>query len=402
MKAVVHRVAPDGLVAALFLAFLATAGIFYVNIMSALVSGLVDGLHFSPAAAGRIAACNTYGAAAGAFCAVLIVRRVAWRPAAVTLLLTLIGLDLVSTQIHGVVVLTVVRSLHGLAGGLLVGVSYSVFARTRSPDRCFGMLMVVQSSLGGLGLMFLPRLVPLFGASVLFAALALFSAVALSMLPFLPPYARPTDAPAPVPAVRPVPGGILATDNGSSQAAPFNYALPIALLAVFFFQSGNMALSAYIIELGRAYGLTLDFISTWIGLSGWLATAGSVLVVMFGTRCGRTLPIAIGGAAAIVGNFAFHGSASAFVFAAANVATAITWFFVIPYLLGLCATFDRTGRSAALAGLFSKLGFATGPYAASLLVGNGTAASYGSVIDLAVGALALSVVLGVTAARRVI
>jgi hypothetical protein len=36
------------------------------------------------------------------------------------------------------------------------------------------------------------------------------------------------------------------------------------------------------------------------------------------------------------------------------------------------------------------------------MVGNGTAASYGSVIDLAVGALALSVVLGVTAARRVI
>lgn len=388
MKAVVPRVAPDGLVAALFLAFLATAGIFYVNIMSALVSGLVDGLHFSAAAAGRIAACNTYGAAAGAFCAVLIVRRVAWRAAAVALLLMLIGLDLASTQIHGVVTLTVVRSLHGLAGGLLVGVSYSVFARTGSPDRCFGMLMVVQSSLGGLGLMFLPRLVPLFGASVLFAALALFSAVALSMLPFLPAYARPTEAAAPTPA--PV------------EARAFNYALPIALLAVFFFQSGNMALAAYIIELGRAYGLTLDFISTWIGLAGWLATVGSVLVVVFGTRWGRTLPIVIGGTAAVVGNFAFHGSASAFVFAAANVATAITWFFVIPYLLGLCATFDRTGRSAALAGLFSKLGFATGPYAASLLVGSGTAASYGSVIDLAVGALALSVVLGVVAARRVI
>jgi len=388
MRAGVPRVAPDGLVAALFLAFLATAGIFYVNIMSALVSGLVDGLHFSAAAAGRIAACNTYGAAAGAFCAVLIVRRVAWRAAAVALLLTLIGLDLVSTQIHGVVVLTAVRSLHGLAGGLLVGVSYSVFARTGSPDRCFGMLMVVQSSLGGLGLMFLPRLVPLFGAPVLFAALALFSAVALCMLPFLPAYARPTEAPA--------------AHSRHSSAAPFNYALPVALLAVFFFQSGNMALAAYIIELGRAYGLTLDFISTWIGLSGWLATVGSVLVVVFGTRWGRTLPIAIGGTAAVVGNFAFHGSASAFVFAAANVATAITWFFVIPYLLGLCATFDRTGRSAALAGLFSKLGFATGPYAASLLVGSGTAASYGSVIDLAVGALALSVVLGVVAARRVI
>jgi predicted MFS family arabinose efflux permease len=397
MSFVIHRVAPGGLVAALFLAFLATAGIFYVNIMAALVSGLVDGLHFSAAAAGRIAACNTYGAAAGAFCAVLIVRRVAWRAAAFALLVTLIGLDLASTQIHGVELLTVVRALHGLAGGLLVGVSYSVFARTRSPDRCFGMLMVVQSSLGGLGLMLLPRLVPLYGASVLFVALASFSAIALCLLPFLPAYARESVAESP-----PAPGAAEGATAGRPRRAPFDRALPIALLAVFLFQAGNMALAAYIIELGRAYGLSLDFISTWIGLSGWLATVGSVLVVVFGTRWGRTLPIAIGGAAAVVGNFAFHGSASAFVFAAANVATAITWFFVIPYLLGLCATFDRTGRAAALAGLFSKLGFATGPYAASLLVGSGTAASYGSVINLSVGALALSAVLGAAAARRVI
>jgi hypothetical protein len=402
MRTFVHRVAPDGLVAALFLAFLATAGIFYVNIMAALVSGLVDGLRFSAADAGRIAACNTYGAAIGAFCAVLIVRRVAWRATAVALLLTLIALDLGSTQIHGVRLLTVVRSLHGLAGGLLVGVSYSVFARTGSPDRCFGMLMVVQSSLGGFGLMFLPRLVPLFGAPVLFVALALFSTVALCMLPFLPAYARQSGATESALAPAPAPAAVVASDTGNSRPVRFNYALPIALLAVFFFQSGNMALAAYIIELGRAYGLSLDFISTWIGLSGWLATLGSVLVVVFGTRWGRTLPIAIGGAAAVIGNFAFHGSASAFVFAAANVATAITWFFVIPYLLGLCARFDATGRSAALGGLFSKLGFASGPYAASLLVAHGTPASYGSVINLSVGALTLSVLLGVAAARRVI
>jgi hypothetical protein len=395
MSVAIPRVAPNGLVAAGLLAFLATAGIFYINIMAAIVSGLVDGLHFSAADAGRIAACNTYGAAAGAFCAVLIVRRVAWRVAAVVLLLTLIGLDLASTQIHGVALLTVVRSLHGLAGGLLVGVTYSVFARTGSPDRCFGMLMVVQSSLGGLGLMFLPRLVPLFGASVLFVALASFSALALAMLPFLPAYAR---EPAAAAAAA---GGAAARPDGPRRA-PFKPALLIALLAVFFFQAGNMALAAYIIELGRAFGLTLDFISTWIGLSGWLATVGAVLVVAFGTRWGRVLPIAVGGLAAVVGNFAFHGSASAVVFAAANVATAITWFFVIPYLLGLCATFDRTGRAAALAGLFSKLGFATGPYVASLVVGSGTAASYGVVINLSVGALATSVVLGVFAARRVV
>jgi predicted MFS family arabinose efflux permease len=377
---------PDGLVAALLLAFLATAGFFYINIMAAIVSGLIDGLHFSPRDAGRVAACNIYGAALGAFCAVFIVRRIAWRPAALSLLCCLIGLDLVSTVIHSVGLLTVVRALHGLAGGLLVGLSYAVFARTRSPDRCFGMLMAVQSSIGGLGLMFLPRLVPVFGAPVLFVALATFSLAALCMLPFLPAYARPRAAPA-ASAVR-----------DPAAASEFRVALPVALLAVFFFQAGNMALAAYIIELGRAFGQGLEFITLWIGVSGWIAALGSLLVLVLGTRAGRVLPIALGGVATVAGNFAFHASALPWVYAAANVATAITWFFVVPYLLGLCAAFDRTGRSAALAGLFSKLGYATGPYVASMFVGAGTAAAYGTLVDVAVAALVISTVFGIVAA----
>ena len=67
---------PDGLVAAVLLAFLATAGFFYVNIMAALVAGLVDGLGFSEGDAGRVGSLNIYGAAFGALIAVGVVRRV--------------------------------------------------------------------------------------------------------------------------------------------------------------------------------------------------------------------------------------------------------------------------------------------------------------------------------------
>ena len=379
------RLDPDGLAAAFVLSFLATAGFFYVNIMGAIVSGLVDGLHLSPSVAGRIGAYNVYGAAIGAFFAVLVVRRIAWRPAAVLLLCALIGLDVASMWAHSADLLSVLRLLHGLAGGLLVGISYAVIARTRLPDRCFGVLMVVQSSLGGLGLMFLPQLVRPFGASVLFLALAAFSVVALVLLPLLPEYG---------------PAKTLEKDaavKGGMTLQPRSTGLVISLLAVFFFQAGNMALSAYIIELGRACGLGLQFVSITIGVSGWIATLGSLLVVALAQRGRRLLPIAIGGILAVLGNAAFHGSARPMVYLAANIATAITWFFVIPYLLGLCATFDRTGRSAALAGLFSKLGLATGPYVASLLIAGTT--SYGTVIDVAVGALALATVCGVAGAK---
>jgi MFS family permease len=103
----------------------------------------------------------------------------------------LIVVDLISTLIKVPDLLIGLRFFHGLMGGLLVGVAFAVIARTKTPDRTFGMLLVVQFGLGGLGLMFLPRLVPVFGHGVLFLSLAAFSAVTLAMTPFLGVYASP-------------------------------------------------------------------------------------------------------------------------------------------------------------------------------------------------------------------
>ena len=72
---------PDGLLACVLLAFLATAGLFYVNIMAALVAGLIDGLGFTNREEGFVGSANVYGAACGDLIAVVLVRRVPWRRA---------------------------------------------------------------------------------------------------------------------------------------------------------------------------------------------------------------------------------------------------------------------------------------------------------------------------------
>ncbi len=376
---------PDGTAAAIMLAFLATAGFLYVNIMAAIVSGMIDALHFSAPVAGRIGSFNVYGAALGAFAAVWIVGRRPWRSAAAWLLCALIAFDVGSAFVHDATTMLCVRTLHGIAGGMLVGISFSVIARTRVPDRTFGMLLAVQALLGGLGLMFLPRLVPLFGASVLFYSLAAFSAITLAMLPFLPVYP-------------PRPRATAATPGAAAAVVRRRWALPTAFAAVFLFQAGNMGIAAYIFELGRRYALSLDFMTAVLGIAGWLSAAGALIVYLIGDRFGRVAPVAAGMAIAVLGTAAFRASDLAAVYAAANVVTAIAWMFVVPYLLGLCATFDRGGRTATIAGLFSKLGLATGPLIASLFVGR---AGYSVVIDLAVVALVLSAACALVVARVV-
>jgi hypothetical protein len=68
----------------------------------------------------------------------------------------------------------------------------------------------------------------------------------------------------------------------------------------------------------------------------------------------------------------------------------------MPYLLGLCAAFDNTGRMAALGGFASKMGLASGPLVAGLLLGDG---NYGLLINVAVIALLLSAAASALPAR---
>jgi predicted MFS family arabinose efflux permease len=366
------RAAPDGLVAAAMLSFLATAGFFYVNIMPAIVSGLVDGLHFGAREAGWVGSANVYGAVAGALLAVFLSQRVRWRRIAVLALCALIVIDLLSITITTPWPLIITRFLHGTVGGTLVGTSFAVIARTRVPERTFGMLLIVQYGLGGVALLLLPRLIPVFGSRLLFLVLAAFSVVTLAMLPFLAEYPpRPARTNAPGEAARaPPPGGLLV----------------LSLLAVLLFQCGNMAISAYVIELGRAYGLSLEAISGMLGVAGWLGALGAVLVMALKLRAGRLRPILAGLVLCIAGTCAFRYSGMAWAYAAANIATAVAWAFGIPYLLGMCASFDRSGRAATLASVFSKLGLASGPLLASAFVRDAHWAALILVASLAIAA----------------
>lgn len=362
----IPRAAPDGLVACVLLAFLATAGLFYVNIMPALVAGLIDGLAFTKREAGFVGSANVYGAACGALIAVFLVRRFPWRRMGWIALSLLLAIDLISTLVTEARPLIALRFLHGIVGGISVGIGLAVMARTRIPDRAFGMLLTVQYGAGGLGIMFLPALAKSHGPEVLFLALAGFTAVTLAMLPFLAAY-PPKEAPAV--RVR----GVLSLP------------LVLTLVGVFLFQASNMGLSAFIIPLGRHYGLEDGLISGTIGVANWIGALGSIAVIWMAGRFGRTTPVACVLLLTIAGTAALLLSGSGTWFAVSNVVTAIGWSFLIPYFFGMCADFDTAGRSATIAGFFSKMGLATGPAAAALLLGED---NYGLLIGVSVAGLA--------------
>jgi DHA1 family inner membrane transport protein len=377
----IRAVAPNSMLARVFLAFLASAGLFYVNIIPAIVDGLKEGLSFTDKQAGFAISANVYGAALGALLIVFIVKRIDWRRVSYALLGALIITDLLSMLISSPEPMIAIRFAHGCIGGALVGTGFSVIARTLHPDRTFGVLLFVQFGLGGLGNLFIPRLVPVFGTNVLFFSLIAFSVVTLLMVPFLDRY-EVTKAQQKV-------------HDAPKAALPL---VPIALVlaSLFLFQASNNGLFAFIIGLGKVSGLGLNFITMSLAAGAWIGLLGAGLVIIFHTRYGRTVPLAVAMLMTMAATWALHYSESGTVYLLANCVIGVTWAFVMSYLLGLVAAFDQTGQMAALGGFASKMGLASGPMVGGMLLGDN---NYALLINLAVIGLALSAVASLIPAR---
>lgn len=344
--------AQSSLMAAILYSIIATAGLFYVNLGGAFLSAFVDGLGVQRDVAGYIVSANKYGAAFGALLATFVVKKLEWRYVLRRLFFCLIVVDLISTQIQNPQTLILLRFLHGTIGGLSVGFGLSIIARTYNPDKIFGMLLVVQYSFGSIGIWAVPRMVESFGYSAVFAALIIFTIMAILILPLVPNVKKVS----------------VETVSLNIFNIPIGKFLFLALVGLFLFQASNMGVADYAFELGKDIGLENTEISNILTIANVISISGGALVYLIGTKFGRTLPLIIGISVSAIFTFLLHYSDNISIYFIANTVTGIAWGFSIPYILGLCSTFDSHGQMAALAGFVSKMGLATGPLIGSLFI----------------------------------
>lgn len=377
------KVLPNSILARIILAFLTTAGIFYINIMPAVVNGLKEGLAFTSQQAGFVSSANLYGAAVGALSAVFLIKHIRWQRWSYTLLLALIAIDILCIFITEPITMIIIRAIHGLTGGLLVGIGFSIISRTSEADKTFGYLLLIQWGLGGLGIMYLPGLVPEYGTSALFISLITFTVVTLLMLPFLPHY--------PIEKTN-----NLSAEHQPTEAKASRSPLLLNLFGIFLFQAANMGLFAYMISLGKSDGLSLSFMSNALAVASWVALLGAFLVIVIGTKYGRTIPLVSAIFLTALCSWLLHFSSNEMIYLIANIIIGVTWAFTLPYLFGICSELDKSGQMAALGGFASKMGLASGPMAAALML-NGE--DYQQVINFAVVALALSAMVIIKPAR---
>ncbi len=376
------QVEEEAWLTSLLLAFLASAGLYYINIFPAITDSLMEGAGLTSSQAGDVTSANALGAAFGALIITLLITRIPqWKAAAFALLFSLITIDLFTIALDSTEFLVMIRFAHGLLGGALVGLGFSVIARTQKPSIAFSLLLVVQYGGGALGLWLLPPLVPEYGAYVPFFALISFSLVTLVMLPFIGAFPLPPKATKKIVSrVRVKP-------------------LAFTLLGLYLFQAANMALFAFIFGMGKFFGHSIDFLSPAIASANIIAILGAVIAIYTGAKFKLVRPFMLALLVAVVGTWGLIFSQSQAVYFWLNAILGIAWAFAIPYFLTMAAKFDKAGQMAALGGFASKMGLASGPWAAGMLLADSN--DYIRLIYIATGVLVVCLLVSFYPAKEI-
>jgi predicted MFS family arabinose efflux permease len=259
--------------------------------------------------------------------------------------------SLATLLVHGYAVTAVARSLTGIGEGVFLMVSTAAVARLADPDRAYAQLNVVNIICGAIVSLGLPPLVDRFGSQgltlkVIAAMLTAFAVISLAM-PRTEIYVPPKHA-----------------GRGGSISAR------VLLIAVasFFLALGTCATWAVYVTLGLNIGLAEVQIDRIISYAVLSAIPAGMLATFLGARFGRLLPMSIATATIICSIFVLATSHDHLLFAVFGCLNQAGMCFLVPYMFGVAAKEDSSGRAAAITGAAYLMTGAVGPTIAGALI----------------------------------
>jgi len=155
----------------------------------------------------------------------------------------------------------------------------------------------------------------------------------------------------------------------------------MTLAAIMLYLTASAASYAFIAPLGERAGLDTGAVGYVLMVGSLVGLSGAAAATALNVRRGRALPISGFCVAFILFTAALCLSRDPTVYVVALIASFIIFYFSVPYMLGLAAALDRSGRWAAAACSAYLLGFALGPVAAGAVIG---AADYAGLTFLCV------------------
>ena len=254
---------------------LGVVGSIVFLLLPLLLGAFAENLSLDARQVGFLASADMAGFFIAAAVATLWVRRANWRRVVALAAALLVVCHSLSGFLESLTPLLLVRGTAGFAGGTLMSIALTSLGDTRNPDRFFALFISGQLSLGALALWRMPGLIAAYGLRGVFIALAVVTAAAALCIPWIPKRGQPRESAA----------------RGSSRATSIRPGVT-ALLGCLAFNTGIMAVWAYMERIGNAAGLEPSVIGGALSLSLLAGLFGALVAAALVDRFGRVLPIA--------------------------------------------------------------------------------------------------------------
>ena len=334
--------------------FIAAAMLVLMGVQPILLGLYSDHLHLSLSQGGWVLAAEQSGAAAGALIGYWLATRASWSYSIVAGSLLAAAVSIATAFAAGFTDLVFLRFASGAAMTMAYTVAINFLGHLATPDRTFGVLMMLQTAFISAAAFALAQLAINFGYFTAIASgAALFVATILAAT-WLPKNATRLSANAPQP----------------SQHHHNRLLASAGLVGSFLLQLSVFAVWGFLERVGRRDGLSNTLVDNAIGIGVLGGILGGLLPAVIGARFGRNVMIAL---ATVLLVFSYAGLSREMnwvSYVGWVTLLNVGWVLGITYYMGLAVRHDPDGRFTRLLPFAQVLGAGAGPACSALVTGN--------------------------------
>ncbi len=337
----------------------AMAGNTPLVVQPMIVGALVDLRGLTERQAGIVAAVELTGLTLGILCLIGAVGRVRRSSFALLAVSAIVAANVATCFVTQFDWLLPLRFLSGIGAASAFCISSSLASSSPKPENSFAIMNAICIAYSGVLTLLSPSILQAHGLPGIMLTLSFITLLALLVIPWIPPQLVSTSR------------------SGAADArAKMPLAIPLPVLALLammlLLYTGHGGIWAFQERIGIAAGLSEQEVGKSLGMSMLLwGVGGSLLARLLSLSLGRIVPQVISLGASLIAVLLLVFGTTPVAFATSSGLIALSWFYGLPYQMGLLAAHDPKGRAALAGTMMSTAGMAAGPgIAAFLLVGH--------------------------------
>lgn len=326
---------------------LGNAGLLMIYLLPQMVGVVTEQFGLSPMQSGFFASTDLMGSAIASISSFFWIRKTNWKTMAwLGLGIVIVG-NLLSMVAGSFGLLAFMRIFTGLGQGIAVALTLVIVGDSENTDRNFAIYLILTLLFGAAAVELLPALYsPFEGVHIYGAQIATCLLAIPFILKWLPERGKLSEE--------------VISDNSLSMVSI------LCLFGVLVLYMGYGGLWALTERIGVANGFAPDFIANVLSISLLVSIPALLVPIVFGVKFGRALPITIASIGLILYSVLIYYGQNSTLFFLAVAAGSFGVNMIIPYMTGILADEDKTGKGVVMVMPMYAIGFALGPSVLSI------------------------------------